>query len=318
MLFLQIFCVYTLHKDYKMKEKSYIVAGYVFCLRMEAGAPLWECLSAYAPFVTKNFDGKGHLFTLTLREEVEMKDTIPVIVNHDSREEAAKIDIYRIPSGHLFEMYPAFCKEMNCRLRTNENFSEAEAALSGMPINRMFGLNSVLMLLFALSTAKMDTVLMHASAVMSGGKAYLFLGRSGTGKSTHSRLWQQYIKDVEPLNDDHPIVRIDDSGRAIAYGSPWSGKTPCYRNLSAPVGGIVRIRQAKENRIKRISPVEAYASLMTSCSGMTWNSEMAEGRNRTMQGMIAAVPCYTLECLPDEEATRLCEQTVRKEERCNE
>src|SRR5690606_24548491 len=73
-------------------------------------------------------------------------------------------------------------------------------------------------------------ILIHASVVSCAGKAYAFLGKSGTGKSTHSRLWLRHIAGTELLNDDNPAIRIEPDGRVFVYGTPWSGKTPCYKN----------------------------------------------------------------------------------------
>lgn len=300
-----------------MKKIDYTVARHTFRLQMEAGSPLWEWLTAYAPFEAKATDGKaktldetGLVFTLTVCKELEADDATPVFINSDRSEESSRLDVFRTSGGYLFEFYPALSGEKNCRLRVSPDFTRSEAVLYGSHLHQLIGLNSALMLLFALSTAGTGTVHTHASAVMLEGKAYLFLGRSGTGKSTHSRLWQHYIRGVEPLNDDHPILRINETGEVIAYGSPWSGKTPCYRNASAPVGGIVRLRQAKENRIKKLSTIEAYASLTPSCSCMKWESGMANGVHATIEQIITTVPCYRLECLPDEVAAQLCHSTV--------
>lgn len=88
--------------------------------------------------------------------------------------------------------------------------------------------------LFALSTDDKGTVLFHAAVVSHEGRGYMFLGPSGTGKSTHASLWLKYIDGTELVNDDNPVVRITDDGQATVFGSPWSGKTPCYRHVSYP------------------------------------------------------------------------------------
>ena len=77
-------------------------------------------------------------------------------------------------------------------------------------------------------------------------------GRIRHGKSTHTRLWQEHIPGARLLNDDSPIIRMY-QGQATAFGSPWSGKTPCYRNISRPIAGIVRLSQAPANEITRLS-----------------------------------------------------------------
>ena len=112
------------------------------------------------------------------------------------------------------------------------------------------------------------------------------------------------------MNDDHPVLRVGEDGMTTAYGSPWSGKTPCYKNISAPLGGIIRISRAPYNKPVRLAPIQAYASLMTSCSGMTWDKELADGRDRTLQGIVSRTPCWVMECLPDEDAARVCSESV--------
>ena len=118
-----------------------------------------------------------------------------------------------------------------------------------------------LMILFAFAAAPHATLLVHAAVVRQAGRGYLFLGRSGTGKSTHARLWLRHIAGSELLNDDNPVLVLAD-GTATVYGSPWSGKTPCYRNESAPAGAIIRLEQAPQNLIRSERPVAAFASLL--------------------------------------------------------
>ena len=80
--------------------------------------------------------------------------------------------------------------------------------------------------------------------------------------------------------------------------------------MQAPIGGIIRISRAPYNKARRLSIIESYASLMTSFSGMTWEKELADGRDKTIQGIISKVPCWVMECLPDEDAARVCAATV--------
>ena len=92
----------------------------------------------------------------------------------------------------------------------------------------------------------------------------------------------------------------------MVYGSPWSGKTPCYRNVRYPIGGIVKLSQAPENKIRRLKGVEAYAAIVPSISGKRWNKSMADGLHETETALVKAVPIWHLECRPDEEAAELC------------
>ena len=151
---------------------------------------------------------------------------------------------------------------------------------------------------------------MHSSAVVKDGKGYLFLGKSGTGKSTHSQLWIKNIDGCELLNDDNPVLRVEENNEIRVYGSPWSGKTSCYRNLDYPVGAIVDLHQAKVNKIRRLSIIESYAAMYISCSGARFIKEMADGLHASKERIVCTVPCYSLECLPDAEAAFLCYKTV--------
>ena len=177
-----------------------------------------------------------------------------------------------------------------------------------------FALNNSLMVLYALATAGLGTALFHSAVVNYKGRGYMFLGKSGTGKSTHARLWLRHIEGSELMNDDNPVVRFFDDGPdgscAVVYGSPWSGKTPCYRNVQAPVGGIVLLSQAPFNKIVRLKGVQAYAALVTSISGKRWDKSVADGLHATENALAKNVPVWHLECLPDEAAAKLCNENV--------
>jgi hypothetical protein len=194
-------------------------------------------------------------------------------------------------------------------LITDKSFKNAKFRLLG---SIPFSINTVLMLMFAFATASKKTLLMHSSVTMKDGKGYLFLGKSGTGKSTHSQLWINNIEGCSLLNDDNPVIRVLETGEVRVYGSPWSGKTPCYRNLDVPVGAIVSLQQAKTNKIRRQSLPEAYASVYVSFSGYRFIKEMADGLHITNAMVVSKVPCYLLNCLPDADAAFLCYQTVTK------
>ena len=174
-----------------------------------------------------------------------------------------------------------------------------------------FVLNNALMLLYALFTATGNTLLIHASVAVADGKGYVFLGKSGTGKSTHTRLWLNNIPGAWLLNDDNPVVKIENDGSVMVYGSPWSGKTPCYRNEKAPLGAVVRLSQAPHNSIRRLSGIQAYAALAPSASSMKWDRVMADGLHNTLSGIIQSVGVFHLECLPDADAAFLCHDAVK-------
>ena len=176
--------------------------------------------------------------------------------------------------------------------------------------NRNFALNNALMMAYAFASSDKQTVLLHASVIRKDGYGYLMTAPSGTGKSTHTFLWYKNIPGCDLMNDDNPVVRIVD-GRPIIYGTPWSGKTPCYRNIQAPVGAIVRIQQRKRNEIRRMSPVESLANLLPAASSMKWDEHIYLGVCDTLSAIISSVGIYELGCLPDADAARLCYNTVK-------
>lgn len=170
-------------------------------------------------------------------------------------------------------------------------------------------LTHALMIAFMLATAHNGTLLTHASAVTFRGKAYLFHGKSGSGKSTHSGLWVKNIAGTELLNDDNPVVRFSADGVPMAWGSPWSGKTHCYRNASAPIGAFTRIVQAPENALRGLPPLKAYASLTTSVFFLPFVSDrLMETRHKTIERLARTVACCEMRCRPDDEAAFVCQK----------
>lgn len=151
---------------------------------------------------------------------------------------------------------------------------------------------------------------LHASAIRLGEEAVLFLGESGTGKSTHTRLWCNHIPDAELLNDDSPLVGLH-GGEPTAWGSPWSGKTPCYRNEQATIRAFVRLRQAPRNRIRRLPPLAAIGALLPSCApSFAYDEALQDAVCHTLSELLARVPVYELECLPDADAAQLAHTTI--------
>lgn len=164
--------------------------------------------------------------------------------------------------------------------------------------------------LFNLAALRRGAVALHASAIRFRDRGVLFLGESGTGKSTHTRLWREHISGTVLLNDDSPIIRAADD-EARVYGSPWSGKTPCYRNESCPVAAVVRLSQAPHNRIRRLRPIEAIGALLPSAPpAFARDDELSDALCSVLSRMIAQVPVYRLECRPDADAARLACRTI--------
>ena len=173
----------------------------------------------------------------------------------------------------------------------------------------LFQVNTSLMIQYTFATAGLGTLLLHASVTRYEGRGNLFFGVSGTGKSTHSRLWHEFVPGSDLMNDDNPVIRYED-GRFLVYGSPWSGKTLCYRNVVAPVNALVRLEQFPENRIARLEPLQAYASVIAAVSTIRWNHDIMSLLVPTIERVAMTVPCFQLKCRPDEEAVQVCKQAI--------
>ena len=280
-----------------MKEIYYKVAEHVFALEMGGNENVMLNLRQYDPFVTDPTENV--LFRIQICSE-------PLETDGFELEWKQEDEGQHILAGHLGEK-PCYQFFLHNRLMSvmvcSTDYKRAEVFAER---NNPFGINNALMVMYALATSDKHTALFHSSVVSYKGRAYMFLGKSGTGKSTHSSLWLKYIEGTELVNDDNPVVRYLDDGSIYVYGSPWSGKTPCYRNVNYPLGAIVDLSQAPKNVIRRFRPIEAYAALIASISGKRWDSKLAEGLHETENLLATNASVWHLDCLPDEEAAVLC------------
>lgn len=163
---------------------------------------------------------------------------------------------------------------------------------------------------YGLMTLRRDTLAIHSSCIVYQDKAVLFLGESGTGKSTHTRLWREHIEGAVLLNDDSPMIRVE-KGKVWAYGSAWSGKTPCYKQERYELVACVRLSQAPYNRIQKLSVLQAYGAIHPSCAPeFAYDDALYDEVSRIIGQILSVVPCYHLACLPDREAALLSCKTL--------
>ncbi len=151
-------------------------------------------------------------------------------------------------------------------------------------------------------------IIMHASIVNYNSEALLFTGPSGIGKSTQSNLWQEYM-GADIINGDRAILDVEKDG-VVAYGSPYAGSSGIYRNEFCKVRAIIFLSQEPENRIRKLSPAEAYKALFPRFSMVRWDDVVAEEFMSTVAEIISRIPVYHLGCRPDKEAVGLAYQMV--------
>lgn len=285
-----------------MKTSYYTVAEHLFSV--VAQDEILAAMRNYEPFRTDAVeDSPSLLFRLRVDDAPGVK-----YIEETRQDEEGQV----IVCGHTGLHEPVFEFIWDGRtagwLVCTQDYREGTLHLSGHLVKA--ALDNALMVLFAMASSVRSTALFHSAVVSYQGKGYMFLGRSGTGKSTHASLWRRHIEGTELMNDDNPAVRIRPDGTAMVYGTPWSGKTPCYRNVSCPVGGIVLLSQAPYNEIKRLKGIEAYAAVMPSISGKRWDRSIADGLHETENELAGKVPVWHLDCLPDEAAAQLCKKSI--------
>lgn len=258
-------------------------------------------LPSFPAFHLKQQPSESLLFRLTVGKD--LCPTTPIgkeVGQFDCG--GANHGIYRLEHGG-YEMHISSPEgHLSCVLHTNADFTQCQATLVGDDDARKFGLNNAVMICFAFSGAYHDILLIHASVPMTDEKGYLFLGKSGTGKSTHCKLWLNNIEGTDLLNDDNPALRIHPDGNVYVYGTPWSGKTPCYRPLRRLVGGFLKLEQAPCNEIKRLAPLQSFATILSSCSTMVWDKPSYSSICDTTKRIISRIPVFHLRNLPNAEA----------------
>lgn len=198
-----------------------------------------------------------------------------------------------------------------CLLIVSSDFKECRCALAGDEGMRTFGLSNAIMLVYAFAGIAKDAILIHASLVREAGYGYAFTAKSGTGKSTQVANWLRYIPECDLMNDDNPVIRLID-GEAWVYGSPWSGKTPCYRNIKARLGAVTQITRAPENSVERMEPIEAFAMLLPACSTMKWDTRIFSEICRVVSKLIETTPIYNLNCTKEKESAIVCQREISK------
>ena len=288
--------------------KSYEVADHVFSFRFPDGHPLPGKLGQYAPFGVSA--AADPAFTVEIVGNVPEMPSEKVYGGGGEPGETV-VNLYRGDGCWAFDIAPSAGHPVSGRAVCDSSFTRAGLQICN-PALDLFALNNTAMLMYAFRTAAEGTLAVHASVIENGGRAFLWMAKSGTGKSTHSRLWLENVPGSSLLNDDNPVVRVKPDGGVEVSGTPWSGKTPCYRNAHFPAGAFVRIVRSPGNRMERMDALEAYALLYSSSSGFKGDRAMADGLHSTFEKIVGSVPCYSLFCRPDREAALVSSSELLK------
>ena len=163
---------------------------------------------------------------------------------------------------------------------------------------------------FAEHLFQRDTLLLHGSAVAVDGQGYLFMARSGTGKSTHTRLWRQVFGErAVMINDDKPFVALTAEGATI-FGSPWSGKHGLDSNIAVPLAGICILERGAEDRIRSISPQEALP-MLSKQSYCPLDGGKEVKFHSLLDILVEKVPLYRMECTKNITAAQVAAEAMQ-------
>ncbi|KUY16978.1 hypothetical protein BAZ12_20000 [Elizabethkingia miricola] len=297
------------HND--LKSVYFQIADHIMELILPVQIQTDRCLPSFIDFITEEPSGtvkiKVQLELNSLQEnagETKLLSDVSIVWGDRFRfEESSKNYITSVQSEE---------KSREWNMFSTKDFSQSTIYVLEEELYTTSILSWLLMVAFGQAMLKYNTVLFHASVIEKDGSGYAFLGKSGTGKSTHSRLWLKYISDTKLLNDDNPAVRIMEDESIMIYGTPWSGKTPCYRNVGVLLEGLVRLRQAPENQWKKVSGKEALLSVLPSCTAIRWNRNLFDQMLNSLEKIITSVNVGQLSCLPDQNAAYLCSQELIK------
>lgn len=293
--------------DCKMEQiHDYIIASARLRLRGAASDVVAMGLRGFAPFEVEP-NGDALLTVDTACEAMPEECEYDILTEFDFEEGQARCSFGRNADSWVLRIASA---EQSAHIFLYDRHAKSVRTNAGVvgcnPSFLRFGLWFV----FNIATVQHLAAAVHSSVIVKDGRAVMFLGESGTGKSTHTRLWRESVEGATLLNDDSPFVGVAD-GRTVVYGSPWSGKTPCYKAENYPLLAVVRLSQAPHNRIRPLRGVQAIGALLPSLPpAFAFDRELEEYTLATLSAVLRSVKAYHLECLPNGEAARLSCETV--------
>jgi len=286
-----------------MEERSlYRIAGHTLCIE---GTPEVAALKHIPGFPVFHTDEGTPEWTVRFGCDVQEPEECTVLSTFDFEDDIIHSRFERKEGVYYYVMEPDDKRIPTLVLRYSGG-DTVVASRAATPMMLRFGIWIALGMMGLAS----KMLLIHSSTIVHQNRAVLFLGESGTGKSTHTRLWLKNIPDAHLLNDDSPILAIED-GQPVVYGSPWSGKTHCYHPYRFPLAAAVRLSQAPHNRIRRLSVIEAVGALQPSCPpALAQDEHFADGIMDILSDTIMRVPVFHLECLPDADAAHTSHDAI--------
>lgn len=292
-----------------MQSQDYIIASRRVRIMGASGCELVALLHSFDRFCVAQDATAMPLVNITMRENVEFDASrFRCLTRFGLDNDYGECEFLCGEDGYALHIKGDECSVMFiCDKQAHSVVCDMVTARTMKQISYLrFGLWFIFNIAFVLDGCSA----VHSSTITSRGGAVMFLGESGTGKSTHTRLWLENIEGAELLNDDSPFVAIEQD-RVYVYGSPWSGKTPCYKNVSYPLKAVVRLSQAPHNKIYKLNKLQAIGALLPSLPlAFVCDKVLEDALLQVLSKVIVKVDVYHLECLPDAAAAQLSYKTV--------
>ncbi len=286
---------------------SFLIAGHRFRVVGDRESALLRTMPGFPVFVSEYEEPE---WQVVFGCEIEKPDQWKVLYDFVFEADIMKCLFARKGDEYFFVMEPYDEAVAPLMMRYHLGDKKVEAT-QGVDADM---LRFALWIALSMMSASSKMTLVHSSTIVHQGRAVLFLGESGTGKSTHTRLWMKSIPDAHLLNDDSPVLAVE-NGEAVVYGSPWSGKTHCYHQLRFPLAGVVRLSQAPYNSIRRLSIIEAFSALHPSFPpALAQDDRFQDMLVDMLSEVLSLVPVFHLECLPDEDAAWTSRDAIFKGE----
>lgn len=291
-----------------MNITDYIIAGRRVRLSGEVDKALQLAVRSFLPFAAGDVAEKPLLEIATSEDIAFDKTRYTLLTQFDLEDNLGVCSFWSDADGYALVIENSQDSILFvCDKQVEKVYSNIKPSLSLDYVSFVrFGLWFVINMAFVLDGCSA----VHSSTVVCRGGAVMFLGESGTGKSTHTRLWLENIAGAELLNDDSPFVTSDDEGVKV-YGSPWSGKTSCYKNECYPLRAVVRLSQAPYNKIRPLHKLQAVGALLPSLPpAFVYDITLEDALLGVLSKVVGEVPIYHLECLPDAAAAQLSFNTI--------
>ena len=158
----------------------------------------------------------------------------------------------------------------------------------------------------------MDNILLfHGSCISVDREGYLFTAKSGTGKSTHTRLWRELLKNrAVMVNDDKPLLKVE-KHLVTAYGTPWDGKHHLSNNIAVRLKAICILERGVVNEICQISPKEAFPMLLQQVNKPN-DAKLMSVTLGLLDSLMDSVSLYRLRCNQSIEAAEIAFKAIHE------